>query len=62
MVILRFVVMIALTIVGVALLAALVTRNRRWARFAWQVFKFGAVLAAAVLLLMLAERLLLPVL
>ena len=62
MVILRFVVMIALTIVGVALLAALVTRNRRWVRFAWQVFKFGAVLAAAVLLLMLAERLLLPVL
>ena len=62
MVILRFVVMIALIIVGVAVLAALVTRNPRWLRFAWQVFKFGAVLAAAVLLLMLAERLLLPVL
>jgi hypothetical protein len=62
MVILRFVVMIGLIIIGVSLLAAMVTRDRRWFRFAWQVFKFGALLSGAVLLLMVAERLLLPVL
>lgn len=62
MLILRFVVMAALTIIGVALVAALVTRDPRWLRFAWQVLKFGAVLAAAIGLLMLAERLLLPIL
>jgi len=52
----------ALLIIGVALVAALVTRNPRWLRFAWQVLKFSAVVAAAIGLLMLAERLLLPVL
>ncbi len=60
--ILRFVVALALIIISVALLTALVTRNPRWLRFAWQVLKFAAVVAAAVGLLMLAERLLLPVL
>ncbi len=62
MLILRFVVVAALLIIGVALVAALVTRNPRWLRFAWQVLKFSAVVAAAIGLLMLAERLLLPVL
>jgi multisubunit Na+/H+ antiporter MnhB subunit len=62
MVILRFIAMIGLTIMGVAVVAYFVTWDRRWLRFAWQVFKFGAVLATAVGLLMLAERLLLPIL
>ena len=60
--ILRFVVAIALIVIGVALVAALLTRDQRWLRFAWQVLKFGAVVGVAVGLLMLAERLLLPVL
>lgn len=62
MIVLRFVAVIALAIIGVAVVAYLVTRNPRWLRFAWQVFKFGAVLAASIGLLMLAERLLLPIL
>jgi hypothetical protein len=61
-IVLRFVAVIALAIIGVAVVAYLVTRNPRWLRFAWQVFKFGAVLAASIGLLMLAERLLLPIL
>ena len=62
MVVLRLVAVIGLTIIGVAVVAYFVTWNRRWLRFAWQVFKFSAVLAAAIGLLMLAERLLLPIL
>jgi heme A synthase len=62
MFVLRFVAVIGLTIIGVAVVAYLVTRNPRWLRFAWQVLKFSAVLAAAIGLLMLAERLLLPIL
>jgi hypothetical protein len=62
MVVLRFIAVIGLTIIGVAVVAYLVTRNPRWLRFAWQIFKFSAVLAATVGLLMLAERLLLPIL
>jgi hypothetical protein len=60
MVVLRFIAVIGLSIIGVAVVAYFVTWDRRWLRFAWQVFKFGAVLAAAVGLLMLGERLLLP--
>ena len=62
MMVLRFVAVIGLAIIGVAVVTYVVTRNPRWLRFAWQVFKFGAVLAAAIGLLMLAERLLLPIL
>jgi hypothetical protein len=61
-IVLRFVAVITLAIIGVSVVAYLVTRNPRWLRFAWQVFKFGAVLAASIGLLMLAERLLLPIL
>lgn len=62
MVVLRFICVIGLAIIGVAVVAYFVTRDWRWLRFAWQIFKFGAVLAAAVGLLMFGERLLLPIL
>jgi hypothetical protein len=62
MVVLRFIAVIGLTIIGVAVAAHFVTWDRRWLRFAWQVLKFGVVVAAAVGLLMLGERLLLPIL
>jgi hypothetical protein len=62
MVVLRFIAVIGLTIIGVAVAAYFVTWDRRWLRFAWQVLKFGVVVAAAVGLLMLGERLLLPIL
>ncbi|MBL8539385.1 MAG: hypothetical protein JNK68_03340 [Betaproteobacteria bacterium] len=62
MVILRFIAVIGLAIIGVAVVAYFVTWDWRWLRFAWQVLKFGAVLAAAIGLLMLGERLLLPIL
>lgn len=62
MVVLRFVAVIGLALVGVAVIAYFVTWDRRWLRFAWQILKFGAVLAATVGLLMLGERLLLPIL
>ncbi len=62
MVVLRFIAVIGVTVIGVSLVVYFVTRDRRWRRFAWQVVRFSAVLAAVIGLLMLAERLLLPIL
>lgn len=61
MLVIRIVVFLGLILIGVSLVMYLYTRNRRWLRFSWQVFKFGAVLVGAVVLLLVAERLLLPV-
>lgn len=61
MLVLRIAGFLLLITVGGALLVFLLTRDRRWLRFAWQVLKYGMVMACVVLAFMLFERLLLAV-
>ena len=44
MVVLRFYLLIVLLTIGGALVVGLVFKDKRWFRFAWQLFKFSAVL------------------
>ena len=46
-----------LIIIGASLVTYLLTRNAGYLRFAWQVFKYGLVMAILVLAFMLFERL-----
>ena len=61
MVVLRFIGFLLLITIGAALVTYLFTRNRRYLAFAWQVLKYGIVLAIIVLAFVLAERLVLVV-
>jgi hypothetical protein len=49
---------LALITVGASLLVYFFTRDRRYLRFGWQVFRFSLILTTVLLLLFLAERLL----
>lgn|GEM_PF-1444508 len=57
----RFVALVAVIAVGVSVLLYLVTGQAKWRRIAWRVFSVAAVAIVAVLLLLLAERLLVAV-
>ena len=57
MIVIRIVGVLALITVGAALLGYLITRNRRYLKFGWQVFRFGFVVVLVLLLLLVAERL-----
>jgi hypothetical protein len=57
LVVLRIVAYVAVILVGASLAAFLFSRDRRFLRFAWQVFKYGLVFAAVVLALVALERL-----
>lgn len=61
MLVLRIAGFLLLITVGGALAVYLLTRDRRWLRFAWQILKYGMVMACVVLAFMLFERLLLAV-
>ena len=56
MLVLRIVGFLLLVTIGSALVTYLLTRNRRYLTFAWQVLKYGMVMAAIVLAFMLLER------
>ena len=56
--IIGFLVLIA---IGASLITYLVTRDRRWLRFAWQVLKYTLILALIVLAFLAFERLILAV-
>jgi hypothetical protein len=58
MLVLRLLGVIAVLTIGGALIAFLVTRDRRWIRFAVQVLKYGVILALMIVGLMGLERLL----
>jgi hypothetical protein len=58
MVVLRLLGVIAVLAIGGALIAFLVTRDRRWLRFAVQVLKYAVILALMIVGLMGLERLL----
>ena len=61
MFLLRVVVFLLLITIGASLVTYLLTRNRRYLTFAWQVLKYGMVMAIIVLTFMLFERLVLVI-
>ncbi len=61
MFVLRLIGFLLLLTIGSALVVYLLTRNRRYLTFAWQVLKYGMVMAIIVLAFLLFERLMLVV-
>ena len=59
--VLRAVGFLILITIGASLVTYLLTRNRRYLTFAWQVLKYGMVMAIVVLTFMLLERLVLVI-
>jgi hypothetical protein len=59
--VLRVVGFLILITVGASLVTYLLTRNRRYLTLAWQVLKYGMVMAIIVLVFLLFERLLLVI-
>ena len=58
---LRFAGFLALLIVGASLVTYLVTQERRWLRFGWQVLKYALVLVLIVIAFLALERLVLAI-
>ena len=61
MFVLRIVGFLVLITLGASLVMYLLTRNRRYVTFAWQVLKYGMVMAIIVLAFVLFERLVLAI-
>jgi hypothetical protein len=55
--VLRIVGFLLLIAMGGSLVTYLLTRNRRYLTFAWQILKYGMLMASIVLAFMLFERL-----
>lgn len=60
-VVLRFLGFIVLLVAGGSVAVALITKDRRWLRFAWQVFKYSLFVAALIVAFLVLERLILAV-
>jgi hypothetical protein len=58
LIVIRLLGFLAIATIGAALLAYLLTRNRRWLRFAYQVLKLSVVAGLVLVLLYMLERLL----
>jgi hypothetical protein len=58
MLVLRIVGFLLLVTIGGSLVIYLLTRNRRYLTFAWQLLKYGFLMACIVLVFLLFERLL----
>jgi hypothetical protein len=58
LIVIRFLGFLSIATMGVAVLAFLVTRNRRWLRFAYQVLRLSVVTGIVLVLLYALERLL----
>jgi len=61
MFVLRIVGFFVVATIGASLLTYLVTKNRRYITFAWQVLKYGMIMAIIVLTFILFERLILVI-
>jgi hypothetical protein len=61
MFVLRIVGFFVVATIGASLLTYLVTKNRRYVTFAWQVLKYGMITAIIVLTFILFERLILVI-
>lgn len=48
MVVLRFYLLIVLLTIGGALVVGVIFKDKRWFRFAWQLFKFSVVLLLVI--------------
>jgi len=59
--VLRVVGFLILVTIGASLVTYLLTRNRRYLTFAWQVLKYGMVMAIVALTFILFERLVLVI-
>ena len=61
MFVLRVVGFLILITIGASLVTYVLTRNRRYLTFAWQVLKYGMVMVIVVLTFILLERLVLVI-
>lgn len=57
MLILRILGALLIVVIGASFAVYIVTRDRRWLRFGWQILKFGAVILLIVFALFALERL-----
>lgn len=60
-VVLRVIGFLVLITIGASLVTYLVTKDRRWLRFGWQVLKYSLILVLIVLAFLALERLVLAV-
>ena len=58
-VLLRVVGFLALIVIGASIVTFLVTKDRRWLRFGWQVLKYSLILGLIFLAFLALERLVL---
>jgi hypothetical protein len=58
---LRVIGFLALIAIGASVVTFLVTKDRRWLRFGWQVLKYSVIVALIVLAFLALERLILAV-
>lgn len=58
MLVLRVLALLVVVTIGAALATYLFTRDHRYLRLAWQVFKYSVIVALLILVLMALERLL----
>ena len=61
MFVLRIVGFLVIITIGASLVTYLLTRNRRYVTFAWQLLKYGMLMAIIVLTCLLFERLVLVI-
>jgi len=60
-VVLRVIGFLVLITIGASLVTYLVTKDKRWLRFGWQVLKYSLILGLVVLAFLALERLVLAV-
>ena len=60
-VLLRLAGFLVLIAIGASIAAFLLTQDRRWLRFAWQILKYSLVLALIVVAFLALERLVLAI-
>jgi len=58
LIVIRLLGFLAVATMGAALVAFVITRNRRWLRFAFQVLRLSVVVGVVLVLLYMLERLL----
>jgi uncharacterized membrane protein len=58
---LRLIGFLALVAIGASVVTYLVTRDRRWLRFAWQLVKYSLIITLVALAFLALERLVLAV-
>ena len=56
LIVIRFLGFLTVATIGASMLAFLLTRNRRWLRFAFQVLRFSIVAGLVLVLLYVLER------